>query len=266
MFLVLCLNANCQTKSKKVKKPVEVVKPDTLKKNNIPVIELYKGLFKLNRKSELNYITESVKNPIRGEFETLEEYTKRLPKPYDSTLLYYFKTDYYTYKYDIDKQILSIKGADKFYSWESAKHKAPNSFPLIFGSETEDKGSYEAKNGFGATVTVKKSYFTYYVLYFDQFLNWKNIYYNSQDEKMQIDLLNIEPKLAQRLSHDLEFILCVLIPNPSMGGMECIMQKEPKFDDPTEKSSFLIYSHAVLKKIILWDKTKNELVSETLIK
>lgn len=242
--IICCFSALSQNKSKKLKSPE---------------IKQYNGLFELSNKDVISTIVSESKTPERGEFETKEEYQKRLPKPYDPSKLYYFNTKF-KYKYDIDKQILTIKGGEKYKDWEMIRHKALGSFSILFQNEIINKGNYKASNEYGVSVTVEKTYYFEYVLYFELFKKWKEQYF--KDNSIQIELPNLEPKLAERLSHDIEFILCVTIPSPDLCGSECYLVKKPEIDDPTDTSSFLKYAHAFLKKIIIWDKTKNELVKE----
>jgi hypothetical protein len=70
------------------------------------------------------------------------------------------------------------------------------------------------------------------------------------------------PKEAKRLSSDVEAIIGVRFIDYSQSKMWCVFSSKPKIDDPKEMSLFSYRISANLVKIILWDKTKKEIISE----
>ena len=117
-----------------------------------------------------DFITKAVP-PEQGEFETTEEYNKRLPKPWDAHRPLFFRVfvpngakEYY---YIADKQILSILGG-RIYHYLGRSKKLntalENGLPIIIDSEIEIRGIEDYENAFRNNIKVEKFWSYQYIL------------------------------------------------------------------------------------------------------
>lgn len=149
--------------------------------------------------------------PTRGEFETKEEYEKRLPKPWDSEKVVFFSLNRSklnkAYRYDVDRELLTVQGGKVPISASDLKKEFAGT-PVTIFDEWEDKGEYEAKNGFGERVTVKKTWLTEYVLFLDNIGPLPETVYDRNKRQFEIQLSRA-PKAAAELSKNVELLLAV---------------------------------------------------------
>jgi hypothetical protein len=107
----------------------------------------------------------------RGEFETREEYQKRLSKRFDTTAVYFFKLEttpasmYKGYRYDIDDEMLSIIGG-RCNDYGYREYTPLGSTATVILTTTEPRGTFKASNAFGKTIRVEEFNIREYVLSF----------------------------------------------------------------------------------------------------
>lgn len=205
----------------------------------------------------------------QGEFETMEEYKKRLPPPHDSSKVIYLKVSNISsllqnYKYDIDNEKLTA-----FAGHLCKDPHPPLVYPgadkgtrIIILSDMVDKGTYEASNSYGATVTVQKSWVFEYVLNFSKLDSCPADLYDSARGRFQVTISR-PPKVAEMVSKHLEIIIGVKLPNyqQSSGGA-VIDHFKPTIDQPSDFTTFLFQADAKLVKVMLRDSSSEEILAE----
>lgn len=211
--------------------------------------------------------TEKAKLPERSEFETDAEYRKRLPKPWDTLKLVYFRVDtgaiLKNYKYDLNKKILT--GVAGFPLTKNRNDDEDefvyNGDPIIILSAVEDKGSYEAQNGYGTKVIVSKLWTSQYILNFTNIANLPDDIYDTPKGQFMLSI-NRPPKEAESLSNKLEIIVGVYLLEYKQSLFICSLSEKPTFNKPTDLAVFDYLINAHLVKIILRNKETKEILSE----
>jgi hypothetical protein len=218
--------------------------------------------------------TAKITPPERGDFETDEEYQKRLPKPWDTNKVVYFKVDYNikNYTYDINAKKLTIHSGTFLYS-DFEEYGA--TIPIIIHNETEDKGSYIGTNAYGAEVTVNKVYIKDYILNIVNADQCKPDYLTDPPslEEMRaaqentnnfitIDsplhfTFNIEPAAAEKFCKAAQMIIGVKLLGYSNSEFKCTGTAKPTIDHPRELASFRYRIDCRLASIIVTDGKPN---------
>ncbi len=202
-FLFISQSDVFAQKKKKIKEPTDNKQSkEIIQEKSVPAKKIedpYDFKFKLEKTNQFFQLFEANKTPPkRGEFETKEEYEKRLPKPFDSSQILFFRVNNsFKYKYDIDSQNLMFFAGEKIDYSGLTEYNPINSFPIIIEREFEDKGSYEASNAYGRTVTVEKTWVTDYVIYFMNKDKWPPNSIDIHKGSFKIEC-NKEPKEAER--------------------------------------------------------------------
>ena len=201
----------------------------------------------------------------RDQFETSEEYEARLPKPFDNSEVFYFEvTEEASFAYDIDKQRITLVGGE-FKSPDYHEYKLTNLVPLSIHLKLDDKGTYEASNSYGKTVTVIKSYLNYYFLHLT---NGKTLPAalkvageKSYDKSEQLTLsVNLPRDQAKEIAPRLALFCGVRFIAFEKSAHECTTATTATISSPSEIVVFASGIDAQLVSIHVVDKqTKEEL-------
>lgn len=201
----------------------------------------------------------------RDQFETREEYEARLPKPFESSEVFYFEvTQEASFSYDIDKQRLTLVGGE-FKSPDFREYKLTGLVPLGIHRKLNDKGSYEASNSFGKTVTVTKGYFYDYYLHLT---NGKSLPAalkvagkKSYDKSEQLTLsVTIQRDQAKEVAPRLALVCGVRFVSYAKSAHECTLATTATITRPSELAVFANGIDAHLVSVHIIDKqTKEEL-------
>jgi hypothetical protein len=221
--------------------------------------------FKLsNTKSFFEQFTKNKERAERGEFETNEEYQKRISKQFDTTTVFYFKLEstlsYLTkhYHYDIDSELLSVTGGtSKTYQYSNYQPQDAN--PVVILSRSESKGTYKASNAFGKTVTVEKTYFYDYVLSIVNSDDIPDSIFNKTDLSFTLST-NAPPKKAEQISKNLILVIGVKPLGYQQSDFECVLSKEPKIDDPSEIALFSYLIEAKFISLYLYNEVSKQIL------
>lgn len=202
----------------------------------------------------------------RDQFETREEYEARLPKPFDNTQLFYFEvTQDAAYSYDIDRQQLTVFGG-AFKSPDYREYKLADLVPFSLHRKIDDKGTYEASNAYGKTVTVTKGYINDFFLHLT---NGKSLpaalkvpNKKSYEPSSQLALSVALPRdQAKEVAPRLALVCGVRFLSYTKCVMECTLSSKATITNPTELAVFAYGIDAQLVSIHIIDKqTKEELV------
>lgn len=205
----------------------------------------------------------------RDQFETREEYDARLPKPFDNSQLFYFEvTQDSAYSYDIDRQRLTVFGG-AFKSPDYREYKLTGLVPFSIHRKIDDKGSYEASNAYGKTVTVTKGYINDFFLHL---INGKSLpaalkvpNKKSYEPSEQLALSVALPRdQAKEVAPRLALVCGVRFVSYAKSVMECTLSSKATISSPTELAVFAYGIDAQLVSLHIIDKqTKEELVRWT---
>lgn len=201
----------------------------------------------------------------KGEFETKEEYERRMSKYIaDTFTVFYFKIDvtpessFKNYQYDIDAHKLTVTGG-KCISYDFHDYTPP-AHAVIIQSRGEDKGTYKASNAYGKTVTVKKSYLFDYVLGFDNTDVIPDSIFDASGCTFSLSISKV-PKEAERLSKGVALAVGVKVLGYQHSGDECVQTMEPKIDAPYEIAQFSSVIEVKFVELVLYDTSSKEILS-----
>jgi hypothetical protein len=192
----------------------------------------YKG----NTPAELSRTISEYQNPnqepAKGEFEKTVDYQKRIEewrktrKPI--SLRKYILAAGST-NYDADTEILTV-------STES---------PIIMETRNEES-TYEAQNGLGAKVTVKKTHTAAYALQIE----------GSADVE-----ISIPPAEAQKLKPQIRILLIVDLA-PPFSTIQMLPKKDATFFEPTETTGSLVTYFATLRGVWVMDNRTGKVLAK----
>ncbi|MBN2230876.1 MAG: hypothetical protein JW779_14910 [Candidatus Thorarchaeota archaeon] len=212
-------------------------------------------------KDVFDVILEYKYPPKRGEFETLEDYKKRLPTPYDSSSIWYVFLEAMgdarnkPYEYDIDNEMLTFVGGSK-YELPPKNYEPLQGYPICVKVRNKELGSYEATNAFGATINVEKTHFEAFVV---NYVNESGLPEVAFDRANGVFSCSIEkpPKEAEQLSQQLELAIEIKPVNP----LNCAEEDSdfdlinPTMNFPYEMSSSLYWVDAQFVSLVLYNKS-----------
>lgn len=205
--------------------------------------------------------TELKDPPPRGEFETMDEYRKRLPR-YDTTSVVYLLlavndiVSGKNYSYDIDKQLLTFYGG-KSWKGRPSTYKPRTGKAILVNTDSKET-AYKASNAFGAKVSVKKLHASDYVL---NLLNLHSLPDSIRTLNGTFKIsLQLPPKEAQKLSQSTSIVIGIRPVSPLRSALEVTMTKEPTFDSPTELAAFLYWIDANITGIYLYEKRERRVL------
>ena len=179
-----------------------------------------KNFFEMNKSTDeflklYNYLSEFKPSKPRGEFETKEEYKKRLEKEEmekEKNIkldAFYVKASFQKYEYNNDDLFYTTTVLSRSY------RKNVQFADNVIYEEREELGSYTAANAFGEKVNVNKSKTSLYVI---------NIFDLDKHSKHYLGyefVLKVDPKKAQDLKNNMSLIYEVI-------------PYEPKYKNPNE--------------------------------
>jgi hypothetical protein len=216
-----------------------------------------------------DFFQKFVNSPIvlkRDQFETEEEFRARIPKPVDTSKIYYFTADEgASVSYSIETSELTVmggwavKGEDIGYHSYDMKD-AP---PLIIKTVLDDQGTYIASNLYGKEVEVKKSHVHDYIFHITNPIEIRkgSFLIPSPDKLREGHVLSIRVKIdrdkAKSLSENLRIVIGVKLAGQERSVTECTKRMEPKIDNPREVSWFAHGFDAEIVEIRLIDPTTN---------
>jgi hypothetical protein len=201
---------------------------------------------------------ETKANPEpRNQFETQEEYETRLPKPFDNSEVFYFEVaEEASFSYDIEKQRLTLV-AGEFKSPDYREHTLAYTTlaeltPLSIHSKIDDKGSHEASNAYGKTVTVSKIYVSDYFLHLT---NGKLLPdalkvpgRKTIDRHAQLSLsVTMDRDRAKELGPQLTLVCGVRFIAYAKSAFQCTATLKPTITAPTEAA---VFSHGIDAELI----------------
>lgn len=207
----------------------------------------------------------SMRPAKRTEFETEEDYKKRVPVPFDSNKVIYFRANCRNgekcYTYDISNEKLTVFGGAKLSFATRERKGLGEGIPISIAVVCEDGDSYTATNAYGASVLVERKYF------FDYVLNLLNLdtppddFFDSSEKRFRITV-SLPPKEAERLSKTLEIILGVTLPGYECSLYQIVSRKEPTITWPMK----LVFAENVidanLVKVLLRDSASGRVLLE----
>ena len=205
--------------------------------------------------------------PQRGEFETPEEYKKRLPKPFDSKKIVYLRIKESLldklYTYDIESGRLTFTSG----KLKPIEDKPPKGTPIVIFYKIDTKET-EVGNGRddGGTVTIKETYWDNYILNFTNLDAVPDSIFD-RDQYIFKLAINKPPKEAERLSKRVHLVIGVI---PIASSYSSFSHKsEPYWASPYDWTyyhdmminvqfiSLLLYDD-ISKKIILPNENSND--------
>lgn len=202
----------------------------------------------------------SLKNvPERGEFETIDDYKKRLPAPFDTSREYFLSVTEPRsileplHRYDIDNQLLTFEAGTSRTNGTPDQYKPLSGKLVTILSKVNNKGSYKGANAFGAKVTVEKSEWHYYLV---NIVNPECLPDSLFDEDncSFTFTVSIPPKQAKTLSGRALIVIGLKLLGPDYSTEECVFVHEPKIDNPDDYSIFSHLIEARIVSVILYDK------------
>jgi hypothetical protein len=216
-------------------------------------------------KSFFEQFTRRKEQTERGEFETNEEYQKRIAKPFDTTAVYYFKLEttpassYKNYKYEIDAQKLSLIGGHcKNYAYYD--YNPEGSDVVVILTRSESQGTYKASNAFGRTVMVEKSYLYDYVLSFANLDNVPDSVFRKDECTFTLSI-TAPPKAAEQMSKNLTLVIGVKSLGYQRSTKQCVLTIEPKIDSPSELSLFSRLIEVKFVSLFLYDESSKRILA-----
>jgi hypothetical protein len=238
------------------------------------------------------------KRAQRGQFETEEAFQKRIPPPFDSSKILYFKVGEgpVSYYYDIATQTLTIGNGEcdsdqSFTRWDPRtnfdfQYGGSECLVITLKSVYHDKGSYLGQNAFGVKARIRKSEvegFRFKILNIE-FLpgQYDHVITTPSGENMGIKPpigdgsivgymakhnmpllkipLQIEPSLAKKLAPNLEILIAVQLP----AYEKCILfiddPSTPTIDSLYETSGKRYQIEAKAVAFLVIDKTTKAVI------
>jgi hypothetical protein len=208
--------------------------------------------------------------PPRGEFETTEEYQKRIPKYPKLTGIYYFSVPYSSsrkqYTYNADTQTMMVIG--DYLSLPSEKERYFCSQGKLVDRVYRTDGycnSYTATNAYGAQVTVTVETATDYKFCYanltcipPELVDGK---LTGNDSVKLIIPVHLDPKAAEAFSKNIETIIGV---RPIDYSRSIRTQRFIKatFDSPSDFTYNSLLIEANLVKFILRNSATKEIVAQ----
>lgn len=204
--------------------------------------------------------------PEKGEFETTEEYKKRLLAPWDTGKVVYFKIDGDSlwgntrYKYDADTQDLTaLAGKEQELK---ISYNPRGATPILLQEYELAQGSYEASNAFGATVKVEKSTYIDYTLNFMNLKRCPKAVFDKDSNQFMMTIKR-EPAAADVLSKNLEIVVGVKLLGYKYSDSEVAFQSRiPTLDRPYEFTKVVSVIDANLYKVLLCTRDTHEVLAE----
>jgi len=238
---------------------------------NIPALSQIKFNKKLDSPSKIIDGIFKVKEPVKDEFETQEQFLKRLPI-IDSTKFYYFAIPCETL-YNIEDSTLriSFNNVNQFSNEKKV-------IILIASKETQNK-SYKASNVYGREVKVDsynfKEYYLCYIFpktikiiykgiekifdWFDCFKKYKASYCEENSFNIVLEML---PNEAKKLSKNIEAAFKVNFNGKKEFSEDKI---EAKINNPVEIYNETYYIDANIQEIYYYNKKTKELIFKVIL-
>lgn len=202
--------------------------------------------------------------PPKTDFETNEEYQRRLPPPIDPSKVVYIAVDHeepmfishYSLKeieqfsYEIDSQQATIQVGK--YSPRSLTRWTRRPKSVLVHSKKRFFDSYEGSNAFGVTRTVTKSETDDYVLNLINIREWPKDTFQNGCLKVN---LRLPREQAKALSEDFEFIIGIAPVGYDKSGKHMSDIYTPTIDLPQESKRYELSIDVRLVKIILREKS-----------
>jgi hypothetical protein len=179
-------------------------------------------------------------------------------------VIYFVADDDASFSYDIDKQRLTIVGG-AFKSPDYNDYKLTGLAPFCIHTKYDDKGTFEASNSFGKTVTVKRASFYHHFLHLT---NGKAVPpafkvpgKRSYDKSERLALTISMPRdQAKDVAPSLSLVCGVRLLGYAKSTMECTTSKKATIDSPSELAAFAYGIDAQLVSLHVINKqTKEEL-------
>jgi len=252
-------------------------KPNTQPKKNIPIEKPavapkpFVGLpFSVQNTSDFfRDFTSKAETNQRDEFETEEQFKKRVP-PWDHDKVLYFKVEPNlvgngkniidcNYKYDFGHTSLNLSAGS--YCPDDGEYNPEDTQKACILDTVEDQGTYEASNAFNAHFTVQKSLETEYVFFLSNIDRFNPDDFNIDTYQFSFDRL-LSPNEARDLSKNAQIYIAVQPYDYSKSSFECVSRMKPTIDKPREINIFRYGIKAKLLKIILWDNAAHKVLDE----
>lgn len=213
-----------------------------------------------------NRLLDAKNPPKRSQFETEEEYKKRIANPYNSKTIYYFRAEPLAgprpigedhFKYDLKTGMLTLFGGHGRLR-ESRSHPS-GSIPISIATETNDLPPYEATNAFGArfTITGSRDVQRVFNILNDKDFPRKTI--DFQDHHIAVTIGRTREEAAG-LSKRAEVIIGVQLADPKTIRTESHLT-EPKFSSPYRHEYRCYSTDVFLAEVILRDAQTNTILT-----
>ncbi|HEY3295612.1 MAG TPA: hypothetical protein VGL38_09235 [bacterium] len=203
-------------------------------------------------------------DPERREFETKEEFEKRLSKTVDTSIVYYIPLGTAgliskSYTYDLESQVLEFHGGGN-PDRRPTDYRGIEGDPILVRNVIENRGSYKGSNAYGASVTVKEVWSHDYVLNVNGLRSLPDSIYDYGTHTMKL-ALHRPPKEAERLSKTIKLAVGVKLWSANNSAMECVDVLRPKFDNPIDAGFFVHWVDARFVDIVLYDPLTKRVVT-----
>ena len=245
---------------------------------------------------------KNIRPAKRTEFETEQDYKKRLPPPFNSKKVIYFRANCRKgYAYDISSEKLTVFGGSGTYIWPlGPEYKGGyltgdglrEGTAVVMESTGSNLGSYTAANVYGALFVVKSQIRFEYILNFlnrdmggcpDEYFGSADKrfsvtttyiaqtaparsvkYFDSADKRFSVTV-EVPPKEAERLSKTLEIVVGVTLPGYDHSLFNCYNlgdSSEPTIRNPIDCTTVHHAIDANLVKVLLRDSASGRVLLE----
>lgn len=210
--------------------------------------------------------------PARSEFETDDEYNKRLPTPWDSTEVVYFvlrpdcnMEDLHPnllikYSYDIKTQLLTVASGSVAGKDDGGWHPKETR-PLELHKKTDEMDDQQETNAAGATVNVSSTITKDYVLYLHGtekcpkgMFDSKNCVFNLQ--------ISMTPQDGKDLVNHTEVVIGTKLLGYKNAFSGQVYYHVETFDQPYHADEFRTAIEGILVKVMLMDTNSGKIVKE----
>jgi hypothetical protein len=205
----------------------------------------------------------NVKMPKRGEYESPEEYAKRIPT-FDTSKFYYFPSHFETH-YEFEDRLLHIDLHDFNYPHV---HTEFASAGIELASGTTNLGKYVGTNAFGVKKEITKlSIHTYNVTdirlntTIEDMLVESGHYYADGDQENYVRIdTTLDPKRAKSFAQNLAVAFKMRLCGHDDGvQFQFDNTSEPTVDNPWKIYTVVHDVHGFLDEIILYDKVSKKI-------
>lgn len=210
---------------------------------------------------------DSLAVELRGEFETLEEFQKRVSIP-DTTSIHYFELSpinhclVRSYAYDIDAGQMCFQGGFLEIA-PRAREEPLKRIALVIWTDTTKATQYAAQNAMGAVFSVYKWEISYSALCIT---NWRSLPDNafnfgtgtSKEIGAFRHCVSMEPQVAKAASESTAFVIGVRLQPDSRYRISQSRLELPTFSNPYETDCKMQWVDVEFVELLLFNRETGE--------